>query len=95
LFWSSGTTTHAAAKDEAVPHVLLLEQLDDPREQRHVRAWQQRDTDHVDVLLDRGGDDLLETATQARVDHLHPGVAQRAGGGLDPAVVDVETDVVR
>ena len=44
----------------------------------------------VDVLLDHGLDDLLGRPVQARVDHLEPGVAQRAGDDLGAAVVTVE-----
>ena len=42
------------------------------------------------VLLDHGLDDLLGRLVQAGVDHLHAGVAQRAGDDLGAAVVPVE-----
>ena len=67
-----------------------LEQLDDPRHERHVRARQDRQADRVGVLLDDGLDDLLGRLVQARVDHLHAGVAQRARDDLRAAVVAVE-----
>ena len=66
------------------------EQLDDPGEQRHVRAGQHRQPDRVGVLLDGGLDDLLRRLVQAGVDDLHPGVAQRPGDDLGAAVVTVE-----
>src|SRR5918996_4674409 len=69
---------------------LLLEQPHDLREQRHVRPRETRKPDGVDVLLDRGGGDLLGRLVQARVDDLHPGVSQRSGDDLDAPVVAVE-----
>ena len=68
----------------------LAQQLDEPGEQRHVRAGQHREADGVGVLLDRGLDDLLRRLVQAGVDDLHAGVAQRAGDDLGAAVVPVE-----
>ena len=61
-----------------------------PREQRHVRAGQDRQADRVGVLLDGGLDDLLGRLVQAGVDDLDAGVAQRAGDHLRAAVVPVE-----
>ena len=71
----------------------LGEQLEHAREHRHVRAGQDADADDVDVLLDRGVDDFLRRAVQARVDDVHAGVAQRARDDLDAAVVAVEPDL--
>ena len=53
-------------------------------------AGEHREPDQVGVLLDRGLHDLLRRLVQARVDHLVPGVAQRAGDDLRAAVVPVE-----
>ena len=66
------------------------EQLHDPRHERHVGAGQDRQPDRVGVLLDHRLDDLLGRLVQAGVDHLHAGVAQRAGDDLRAAVVPVE-----
>ena len=76
------TTTSSSA--------ALVEQLDHPREQRHVRAGQDRQADAVGVLLDGGLDDLLRRLVQAGVDDLHAGVAQRPRDDLGAAVVPVE-----
>src|SRR4051794_11251988 len=75
---------------EDVPGVLLLEEVDDLRHERHVRAGEDRQADGVGVLLQRGLDDLLRRLVQAGVDDLHPCVAQRAGDDLRPAIVPVE-----
>src|SRR3954452_5994075 len=80
----------AADGQQHVVGALLAEELDDPRHQRHVRAGQDREADGVGVLLDHGRDDLLGRLVQARVDDLHPGVAQRAGDDLRAPVVPVE-----
>ncbi len=74
-------------------HVLdavLAQELEDARHERHVRAGEDRDADGVSVLLDRGLDDLLRRLMKARVDHLHAGIAERAGDDLRAAVVPVE-----
>ncbi len=67
-----------------------LQQLDDARDERHVRAGEDREADGVGVLLDHGRGDLLGRLVEAGVDHLHAGVAQRAGDDLGAAVVPVE-----
>ena len=85
-----GVGDDAAAEDDDVARVALGEQLDDPREQRHVRAGEDRQPDGVGVLLDRRLDDLLRRLVQAGVDDLHAGVAQRPGDDLGAAVVPVE-----
>ena len=60
------------------------------RDERHVRAGEDRQPDGVGVLLEHGLDDLLRRLVQAGVDDLHAGVAQRAGDDLRAAVVAVE-----
>ena len=68
----------------------VAQQLEHAREQRHVRAAQDRQADDVDVLLHRGGGDHLGRLVQAGVDDFHPGVAQRGGDDLGAAIVAVE-----
>ena len=68
----------------------LDEQVAHAREERHVRAGEDREADHVDVLLHGGGGDHLGRLVQAGVDDLHAGVAQRGGDDLGAAVVAVE-----
>src|SRR5256884_3060097 len=75
-----------AARDEDVARLPFLEELHDLREKGHVRPAEARQADRVDVLLDRGLDDVLRTLPQAGVDDLHAGVAQRARDDLGPAV---------
>ena len=70
--------------------LALAQQLDHPREQRHVRAGEHRQADRVGVLLDGRLDDLLGRLVQPGVDDLDAGVAQRAGDDLGAAVVAVE-----
>ena len=80
----------AADDDEHVLGAVVAQQVEDARDERHVRAGEDRDADGVGVLLDRGLDDLLGRLVQARVDDLHAGVAQRARDDLRAAVVPVE-----
>ena len=79
-----------ADHDDDVAGVLLVEQLDHLRHERHVRAGEDRQADRVRVLLQRGLHDLLGRLVQAGVDDLHAGVAQRARDDLRAAVVAVE-----
>src|SRR5262249_4954915 len=76
--------------DQHVVRAALAEQVEDAGHERHVGAREDRDPNRVGVLLDRGLDDLLGRLVEARVDHLHACVAQRAGDDLRAAVVPVE-----
>src|SRR4051812_45117987 len=76
--------------DDDVARVLLAQQLDDLRHERHVGAGQDGEPDRIGVLLQRGLDDLLRRLVQAGVDDLHPGVPQGPGDDLRAAVVAVE-----
>ena len=80
-----------AAEDDDVGGVALLEKLDRPLEERHVRAREHRQAHPVGVLLDGGLHDLLGGLVQAGVDDLHPRVAQGPGDDLGAAVVPVES----
>ena len=81
----------AADDDEHVLGAVLAQAVEDLRHERHVRAGEDRDADGVGVLLHRRLDDLLGRLVQAGVDHLHAGVAERAGDDLRAAIVSVET----
>src|SRR5439155_373257 len=80
----------AAARDQAIAETALLHELEHFAEQRHVRSRQDRERDHVHVLLQRRLDDLLRRLVETGVDHLHPGITQRRRHYLGPAVVAVE-----
>ena len=67
-----------------------LQQLAHAREQRHVRAAQDRQADDVDVFLDRGRGDHLRRLVQAGVDDFHARITQRRGDDFRAAVVSVE-----
>src|SRR6185503_1068142 len=56
----------------------------------HVGARQDRQPDHVDVLLERRGRDHLRRLPQSRVDDFEALVAQTAGEHLGATVVPVE-----
>ena len=91
--FSSGMSSAGIVPPTVIDDVvdaLLAQQLDDARHERHVGAGEDRQPDGVGVLLDDGLDDLLGRLVQARVDHLHARVAQRAGDDLRAAVVAVE-----
>src|SRR2546426_8834526 len=79
-----------AARDDDVRGLLLLQDLHDAREERHVRAAEGAEPDRVDVLLDRRRHDVLRRLPQARVDDLHARVPEGARDHLHPAVVAVQ-----
>src|SRR5215210_4812268 len=81
----------AADEHEDVRGLVLFEELDYARHERHVGAREHGDADGVGVLLDGRLHDLLGGLVEARVDDLHPRVTQGAGDDLGPPVVPVET----
>src|SRR5215212_944568 len=60
-----------AQDDEYVLRAVLLQTVEDPRHECHVRPGEDRDPDRVGVLLDRRLDDLLGRLMQTGVDNLH------------------------
>ena len=69
---------------------MVVQELDDPREQRHVSTRVTGQPDRVRVLLDHGLGDLLRSLVKARVDDLVPRVAKSPGHDLRSSVVPVE-----
>ena len=85
---SSGMMPPAVTSTSSSPSALRPAVIS--RQQRHVRAGQDRQPDHVDVLLERSGDDHLRRLAQAGVDDLEALVAQAAREHLRATVVAVE-----
>src|SRR5438128_11505580 len=83
--WSSDVCS-----SDLVVDVVLAQPVEDARDERHVRAGEDRDPDRVGVLLDHGLDDLLGRLVEPGVDDLHPRVAEGAGDDLRAAVVAVQ-----
>src|SRR5687767_76886 len=80
----------AADDDEHVVQALLMQELHDARTDMHVRSGQDRQPDHVGILLQRRTHYLLRRLPEARVNHLHAGVSKRTGNHLGPTVVAIE-----
>ena len=80
----------SAAGDQHVVAAGFAEQVEHAREQRHVRPAQDREPDDVRIFLDGGVRDHLRRLMEARVDDLHPGVAERGRDDLRSAIVAVE-----
>ncbi len=72
------------------PRPTSLNSLTTLGHQGEVGPGEQRQADGVGVLLHDGLDHLLGSLVQAGVDDLEPGVTQRPGDHLGPAVVAVE-----
>src|SRR6267143_1353360 len=79
----------STARDEDVPGFSLLQKFYDLGEQGHVRSAQAGEADRIDVFLDRRFHDVFRRLPEPRVDDFHPGVAQRPGDDLRPAIVTV------
>src|SRR5712691_5458827 len=80
----------AADDHEHVLQSFFAQQIHNARADVHMRARQDREANRVGILLERGGDNLFGSLPQARIDHFHTGVAQRAGDHLGSTVVPVE-----
>jgi len=76
--------------DADVVRALRAQAVEHASRERHVGPGENREPDHVHVLLHRLRDDLLGRALEPRVDHLEAGVAQRLHDDLGAAVVPVE-----
>ena len=68
----------------------LVEHLAHVGEELHVTALVAGHGDALGVLLDRGGDDLLDAAVVPEVDHLGAGGLQDAAHDVDRGIVAVE-----
>src|SRR5438067_857408 len=79
-----------ADDDADVVRALRAQAVEHASRERHVGTGENREPDHVHVLLHRLRDDLLGRALEPRVDHLEAGVAQRLHDDLGAAVVPVE-----
>jgi hypothetical protein len=73
-----------------VPLALGPQELDDPRDERHVRPGEHREAHDVDILVQGGLGHHLRGLPQPGVDHLHPGVAQGSRDHLRSAIVAVQ-----
>jgi hypothetical protein len=80
----------ATHQHQHVIHLILLEQIHDPRHDRIMRAGQDRETNHVDIFLQSSADDHLRRLAQPGIDDFHAGVAQSAGNNFRPAIVPVQ-----
>ena len=72
-------------------HFVLLQQFHHPRHNRVMRAAQNRQSDHIDIFLQRGVDDHLGCLAKPGINDLHAGVAQSARNHLHSAVMSVHT----
>jgi hypothetical protein len=93
--WDVFVRYDAAAEDDHVIESLLAREFYDAREQRHMRARQNRQADRIDVFLNSGGYNLLGRLAQASVDDFHPGIAKRSRDDFYPAVVPVQTGLCK
>ena len=79
-----------SAEDLDVGGAPLGQQLDQVAEVLHVAALVGADGHALDVLCDGGGDDLLDRAVVAEMDHLDPLGLEEAAHDVDGGVVAVE-----
>ncbi len=86
-----GVGDDSAAEDDDFIESALVQELQHPRKERHMRAGKERKANGVGILLQRGLGDLLRRLVQARVDDLEATVTQGARDDLGPTIVTVET----
>ena len=86
-----GVGDDATAEHEHVAEIPAAQFVHHAREQREMRAREQREADGVDVFLQRRLGDLLGGLVQTGVDDLEAVIAQRPGDGLRAAVMAVQT----
>ncbi len=81
---------NAADQHQHVIHFILLEQVHNARHDRVVRTRENRESDDLNIFLERGIDDHLWRLPQTGVDDLHASIAQRPGDYLRAAVMTVK-----
>jgi len=81
----------AAAGKQDVIQAAIFQQFEDPWEDRHVGAGEHRNTDYIDVFLERRFRDHLRGLTKAGVNDFHSGIPQGSGNNLGAAVVTIQT----
>src|SRR5260370_42107337 len=82
---------YTADDDQDVVHMFLAQQFHHARNNRIVRTREDRQSDDLDVLLQRGVYNHLRSLAQAGVNYFHAGVAESARDHLRPPVVAVQT----
>ena len=85
-----GVRNDPAQHDEHVVQALRLEQFHDAWTDVQVRTRQDRQADDIRVLLQCRRHNLLRSLPEAGIDHLHAGIAERAGNDLRPTVVTIQ-----
>ena len=85
-----GIRDDPANEHEDVIHALFAQERHQTGHDVVVRAGEDREPDHVGILLQRRRRDLLRRLAKARVDHLHAGIAHGARDDLGAAVVAIE-----
>src|SRR5262249_36242679 len=81
---------NAAHEDDDVVHLVLLEQVHHARNDRVVRAGEDRKSNYLNVFLQRGGHNHFGSLADACVDDLHASIAQCTGDNFGASVVPVE-----
>ena len=72
---------------------MALQRVDHARHEPQVGAGQDADADNVNVLLRGCRRHLVGSDPHSQVNHLHAGIAERAGDDLDAAVMAVQAEL--
>src|SRR5436190_11389652 len=80
----------SAAGDQDVIPTRVANEVLHAWDQRHVSPTQNRETDYIDVFLNRRGRDHLGSLMKSSVDDFHSRVTERGGDDFCAAVVSVE-----
>src|SRR5438445_4652791 len=84
-FWNDAAEHHGN-----VIHAFIVQQAHKLGAERIMRAGKNREPDDVNIFLYRCGGNHLRRLTQAGIDHLHAGIAQRPRDDLGAAVMSIQ-----
>ena len=79
-----------ATDDQYIVHAILMEKVDDFREQMTMSTRKNAHSNNIDVLLQSSFSNLLRRLAKPRIDDLEASITQRAGNDLSAAVMAVK-----
>ena len=84
-FWDD-----TATDDQYIVHAILMEKVDDFREQMTMSTRKNAHSNNIDVLLQSSFSNLLRSLAKPRIDDLEASITQRAGNDLSAAIMAVK-----
>ena len=79
-----------ATDDQHIVHAILMEKLDNFREQMPMGTRKDAHGNDIDILLQSSFGNLLRRLAKSRIDNLEASVTQRAGNNLGTTVMTIK-----